>query len=170
MSKTIVVAISQNSSDAFLAAALDTARNCDAHIVAVHIVDLTPCFKGMGDHLDYGLIAGAMEEGGRETLARAMRILECNRHGAQARMVTSPMSGSTIGRQIAAVCDAAGAERVLLGIRKSGWWRFMNEDVAATVQRQTSTPVQIVVTSRSAPAVHRSLRHSHKHPQSGWVR
>ncbi|QGZ59686.1 universal stress protein [Paraburkholderia acidiphila] len=169
MSRTIVVAISQNSTDAFLASALDTARRCDAHILAVHIVDLTPCLTGMGEHLDYGMIAGAMEESGRETLARAMRILEGNQRGAQARMLTSPLSGSTIGRQIAAVCDAAGAERVLLGVRKPGWWRFMNEDVAATVQRQTSTSVQIVVNTRCAPGLHRALQ-SHRHQRSGWVR
>ncbi|CAD6517617.1 hypothetical protein LMG27952_00874 [Paraburkholderia hiiakae] len=157
MSKTIVVAINQNPTDAFLATALDTARNCDAHIVAVHIVDLTPCFTGMGD-FDYGLIVCAMEEGGRTTLARAMKILEGNRRGAEARLLTSPLSGSTIGGQIAAVCDAAGAVRVLLGKRKRGWWRFLNEDIAASVQRHTSTPVQIIGKTRSAPAVQRPLR------------
>ncbi|WP_028217272.1 universal stress protein [Paraburkholderia oxyphila] len=155
MSNIIVVAISPNPTDAFLASALDVARHCDARIVAVHIVDLMPCF--LGADFDYGLIVGAMEEGGQTTLADAMRILESNGRGVEAQLLTSSLSGSTLGRQIAEVCEARGAARVLLGKRKASWWRFMNEDVAASVRQHTSTPVHIIGKARSAPTSQRPL-------------
>ncbi|WP_175920789.1 universal stress protein [Burkholderia latens] len=143
MSKTIVVAINHTFTDAFLAAALATARERDARIDVVHVVDLTHCYAGVGD-CNYGLVVGAMLAYGRAALDRAMTTLNLNARGADAHLLTLPVSGSRIGRQIAAVCDATNAERVLLGARKHAWWRVVSEDVATTLRKATRTPIQIV--------------------------
>lgn len=143
MSKTIVVAIDHNFTDAFLASALETARHCDARIAAVHVVDLTHCYAGVGD-CNYGLVVGAMLAYGRAALARAMTTLNRNERGADAHLLTLPVSGSRIGRQIASVCDATNAERVLLGARKHAWWHIVSEDVATSLRKATCTTIQIV--------------------------
>jgi hypothetical protein len=108
MSKIIVVAINQNFSDSFISYALETARHCDARIVAVHVVDLTTCYAGWGDS-NYGLVVDVMQAYGRATLARAMATLGANERGAEARLLTLPVSGSRLGREIATVCEASGA-------------------------------------------------------------
>jgi K+-sensing histidine kinase KdpD len=81
---------------------------------------------------------------GRAALARAMTTLNDNERGAEAHLLALPVCGSLIGRQIASVCDASNAERVLLGARKRAWWRLVTEDVAVSLRKATRTPVQIV--------------------------
>ncbi len=160
MSKTIVVAINHNFTDAFLAAALETARERDARIAAVHVIDLTHCYAGVGD-CNYGLVVGAMLAYGRAALDRAMTTLDRNARGADAHLLTLPVSGSRIGRQIASVCTATNAERVLLGARKHAWWRVVSEDVATTLRRATSTPIQIV---DERPATQKTAHLADAHP------
>lgn len=151
MSKTIVVAINHGFTDAFLASALETARHCDARIVAVHVVDLTHCYAGPGDST-YGLVVGAMLAHGRDVLARAMTTLNDNPRGADAHLLTLPVSGSLIGHQIASVCAASNAERVVIGARKRAWWRIASEDVAGSLRNATHTPVHIVDTRDREPS------------------
>ncbi|MBR8302435.1 universal stress protein [Burkholderia dolosa] len=160
MSKTVVVAINHNFTDSFLASALETARHCDARIAAVHVVDLTHCYAGLGDS-NYGLVVGAMLAYGRAALARAMTTLNDNPRGADAHLLTLPVRGSHIGREIASVCDASNAELVLLGARKRVWWQVIGEDVAATLRKATRTPVQIV---RAAPGCQTTPQTSNAHP------
>jgi nucleotide-binding universal stress UspA family protein len=139
----ILVALSANCSDAVLASAIEMSRKHDARILVVHAVDLAPCM--VGEH-DYGLqlVIEAMESHGREIVARAMRVL--NEHGcpAESRLFTLPVSGATVGGAIASVADTAGADLILLGARKPGWWRWLSEDVASVVRRHTEAPIQTV--------------------------
>jgi hypothetical protein len=58
-------------------------------------------------------------------------------------MITLPMSGWTIGSAIASLAEASGADLIVLGERKSGWLRWLSEDVAADVRHRTGTPIQI---------------------------
>jgi nucleotide-binding universal stress UspA family protein len=139
----ILVAVSANSTDTVLESAVEIARKYDARIVALHVVDPTPCFLGPYDS-DFGLIVEAMEGHGRDTVKRITKLLDQHAHPVETRMVTLPMSGSTIGCAIADVAEESGADLILLGERQSGFWRYVREDVAANVRRHSGTPIQIV--------------------------
>lgn len=139
----ILVAASAKSTDTVLASAVEIARKYDARIVALHVVDPTPCFLGPYDS-DFGLIVEAMEEHGRKMVMRMTNVLDEYAHPAETRMVTLPMSGLTIGSAIADVAKDSGADLILLGDRQSDFWRCVREDVAAEVRLQSGTPIQIV--------------------------
>ncbi|SDG23502.1 universal stress protein [Paraburkholderia phenazinium] len=139
----ILVAVSANSPDSVLASAIELAQKYDARVFALHVVDPTPGYAGPADY-NFGLIVEAMEAHGREIVTRVTNVLDDHARSAETRMVTLPMSGFTIGYAIAAFAEESGADLILLGQRKSGWWRWLNEDVATDVRRRTGTPIQIV--------------------------
>jgi nucleotide-binding universal stress UspA family protein len=139
----ILVAVSANSADTVLASAVEIARKNDARIVALHVVDPTPCFLGPYDS-DFGLIVEAMEEHGRKRVMRMTSVLDEHAHPAETRMVTLPMSGLTIGCAIADVAKESDADLIILGDRQSGFWRCVREDVAAAVRVHSGTPIQII--------------------------
>lgn len=151
----ILVAVNARSSDTVLASAIELARKYDARLVALHIVDPTPCLIGPVDY-DLGLIVEAMEAHGRELVARVATVLDDPACPADTRMVTLPMSGSTIGRVIADVASESGADLILLGERKPAWWRWLNEDVAAEVRRHSTTPIRTVSGKVTGAPAHRA--------------
>jgi nucleotide-binding universal stress UspA family protein len=139
----ILVAVSASSPDSVLASAIDVARKYDARIVALHVVDPTPCVVGSVDY-DFGAVIEAMEAHGREIVTHVKNVLDDHARPAETRMVMLPITGSTIGRVIASCAEESGCDLILLGERESGWWRWLSEDVAADVRRGTGTPIQIV--------------------------
>jgi nucleotide-binding universal stress UspA family protein len=148
----ILVAVHANSPDTVLASAIETAQKYDAQIVALHIVDVTPCYIGAAD-CNFGLIVEAMETHGREVVTQVRNTLDVFAGNPfEVRMVT--IVGMTVGRAIADVADETGADLILLGERNSAWWRWMDEDVASEVMRCSTRPTQIV-SDRSAVSLAR---------------
>lgn len=145
----ILVAVSANSADTLLASAIETARKYNARIVALHVVDPTPCYLDPAD-CNLGLIVEAMEAHGRKVVAQVKNVLDVGGHTAEVRMVTLPISGMTVGGAIATVADETGADLILLGKRGSRRWRWLSEDVAAEMMRCSSRPTQIAA---NGPAV-----------------
>jgi nucleotide-binding universal stress UspA family protein len=151
----ILVAVDAGSTDTVLASAIEAARKYDARILVLHVVDPTPCLVGPVDY-DLGLIVEAMEAHGRELVTHVTNVLDEHACAAETRMVTLPMSGSTIGRVIATIASESDADLILLGERKSAWWRWLNEDVASEVRRHTGTPIQIVSGQVTGGPAHRA--------------
>lgn len=144
----ILVAVSASSADSVLASAIEVARKYDARIFALHVVDPTPCLVGPDDG-NFGLVMDAMEEHGRNIVARVTSVLDDHACHAEIRMVTLPMSGWKIGSAVASFAEASGADLIILGERKSGWSHWLSEDVAADVRRRTGTPIQIAARRRA---------------------
>jgi nucleotide-binding universal stress UspA family protein len=139
----ILVAVSASSVDAVLESAIEIAQKYDARIFALHVVDPTPCWMGPLDY-DFGIIVQALEAHGREIVTRMADVLDDHSYPAETRMVTLPISGQSVGQAIASAADTSGADLILLGERKSGWWRWLSEDVASEVRRHTNTPIQTI--------------------------
>jgi nucleotide-binding universal stress UspA family protein len=139
----ILVAVSASSVDTVLESAIDIAKKYDSRIFALHVVDPTPCVMGPCDY-DFGLVLEAMEAHGREIVTQTTDVLNDHSRPAETRMVTLPISGSSVGRAIASAANTSGVDLILLGERKPGWWRWLSEDVASEVRRHTNTPIQIV--------------------------
>ncbi|WP_322013044.1 universal stress protein [Paraburkholderia sp. J12] len=151
----ILVAVGASQDNAVLASAIETARKYDAQLYALHVVDPTPCFLGPADS-DYGLIVEAMEAHGREIAARVSRKLDEEALGGETHLVTMPLTGSMIGREIAAFAAEKSVDLIVLGKRRPGWWRWLDEDVAAAVRRHTEAPVQIASGQRELASAHRA--------------
>lgn len=151
----ILVAVSTSQDDSLLASAIETARKYDARLYALHVVDPTPCILGPADS-DYGLIVEAMQAHGRDIVARVSQTLYEQPLRAEVHMLTRPFAGSTVGQQIAAFGEAQGVDLILLGKRKAGWWRWLSEDVAASVRRHAEIPVQIASGTHAAGSLYRA--------------
>ena len=151
----ILVAVSASSTDTVLASAIEAARKYDAHLVALHVVDPTPCYLGAPD-CNYGLIVEAMTEHGRKVATRVRNVLDDQACTAEVRLVTLPASGMTIGRAIAIVADETGADLILLGERSSSPWRWLSEDVASEVVRCSGTPIQVAAERINPRSAHRA--------------
>jgi nucleotide-binding universal stress UspA family protein len=156
----ILVAVSASSADTVLTSAIEAARKYDAHIVALHVVDPTPCYLGAAD-CNFGLIVEAMTDHGRKVATHVRNVLDNQARTAEVRMVTLSMSGMTIGRAIALVADETGADLILLGERSSSPWRWLSEDVASEVVRCSGTPIQV--------AAERIKPRSAHHAGSPWT-
>ena len=151
----ILVAVSASSTDTVLASAIEAARKYDAHLVALHVVDPTPCYLGAPD-CNYGLIVEAMTEHGRKVATHVRNVLDNQARTVEVRMVTLPASGMTIGRAIAIVADETGADLILLGERSSSPWRWLSEDVASEVVRCSGTPIQVAAERINPRSAHRA--------------
>ena len=151
----ILVAVSASSADTVLTSAIEAARKYDAHIVALHVVDPTPCYLAAAD-CNYGLIVEAMTEHGRKVATHVRHVLDNQACTAEVRMVTLPASGMTIGRAIAIVADETGADLILLGERSSSPWRWLSEDVASEVVRCSGTPIQVAAERINPRSAHRA--------------
>lgn len=158
MSTSIVVGISENSTMSIFSKALDIARSRDARIIVVHVFDCPiPC-RARLDYCNWESMIAAERARGRMTLERALARFDNGVPAVEGRMLMRGATGSTVGRDIASICEASDAGLVILGSRRQGWWRFLDEDVARNVRRHTSTPVQIVDVAfdDARPREHRS--------------
>ena len=139
----ILVAVSASSVDAVLESAIDIAKQYDARVFALHVVDPAPCWMGPMDY-DFALAVQLLETHGREIVAQAASVLDDHSCPGETRMVTLPIAGQTLGQAIAYAAETSGADLILLGERKSAWWRLLSQDVASEVRRHTNTPVHLV--------------------------
>lgn len=163
MFKKILVAVSASSVDTVLGSAIEIARKYDARIFALHVVDPARCMTGIIDY-DFGLVVQALEEHGQEIVTRVTDALDAHSLPAETRTVTLPITGSSVGRAIASAADASGADLILLGERSSGWWRWLNEDVASEIRRHTSTPIHTVSDRVNVGSTRRAATRGSKAP------
>ncbi|RFU46466.1 universal stress protein [Paraburkholderia sp. DHOC27] len=143
MFSRILVAVSAGSINTVLGSAVEIARKHDASILALHVVDSSPCLMWPIEY-DVGLVVEAMEANGRHMVSRMANVLDSHAQLAETRMVTLPLSGCSVGRAIAAAADSSDVDLILLGERNANWWNFFSENVAAQVRRHTDTPIQVV--------------------------
>jgi nucleotide-binding universal stress UspA family protein len=155
----ILVAVSARSADTVLASAIEIAQKYDAQVVALHVVDPTPCYLGAAD-CNSGLIVDAMEAHGRKFVTQIWNQLDGRVRVAEVRMVTLPMSGMTMGGAIAAVADETGADMILLGARGSFLRHWLTEDVASEVMRCSGKPTQIAADSAAVRSTGRGAKRS----------
>jgi nucleotide-binding universal stress UspA family protein len=140
--KHVLVAVSASSRDAVLASAIEVAREYDARVCALHVVDLRPCFIASIEY-DFGLIVEALQAQGREIIAQSARVLNEAACSADTRLVALPNPGVMVGPTIAAVAKETGTDLIVLGKRKAGWGRWLSENVSSEVRRHTSVPILV---------------------------
>jgi nucleotide-binding universal stress UspA family protein len=142
MFKHVLVAVNAISGCSPLASAIDVVLEYNARISALHVVDPTPCFVSASEY-DISMIVETLQAQGRDIVAQCARLLGEAGCCGDARMITLPMAGFTVGRTIAAVADDASADLIVLGQGESAWSRCLRENVTSEVRRHTSAPLQI---------------------------
>jgi nucleotide-binding universal stress UspA family protein len=100
---------------------------------------------------DLGLVLTAIEEQAQAIVARAQAILNDYGGAYEARMIRLPTAGVTAGEAIAAYVAQSEADLVLLGRRKTVWWKYFDEDIAAVILRQCDVVVQIAPVATGNP-------------------
>ena len=144
MFSKILVPVSARSIETLLPLAIETARKHNAGIIALHVMDNAVRYLATPIDCDLGLVFAALEEHAQAIAARAQTILNAYAGDGEARIVRVPAAGVTVGEAIVAYVAQSEADLVLLGRRKTAWWKVFDEDIAAVILRQCDVAVQIV--------------------------
>ncbi|QGZ65126.1 universal stress protein [Paraburkholderia acidisoli] len=168
MISKILVALSDHSAPILLPAAIDLARQHQARVIALHVVDPSPCF-GAAEHYDGGVVFEALEAQGRRTARHIADVLAAAACEAHTHMILLPLSGLTTGGAIGALAEEHGADLILLGARKTRWPWWLREDVAKDVRRATRTPLRFVPDAGAEGGARRPSRTANARKLGGYA-
>lgn len=153
MFKQILIAVSGDSDRTALSTAIKLAREHQASITVVHVVNWMVYVPG-AEFLDCGMLLEHAEEQGRAVLAHASKWLKDAGCDAETYLVTKGNWDGSIGRTIADFARDRSVDLIVLGRRPTGWWHWTEENVSSQVERYASVPVLIASDGkiRRAPA------------------
>jgi nucleotide-binding universal stress UspA family protein len=151
MFKHILVAVSSDMDRAGLSTAFKLAREHQASVTVMHVVNWMACIAG-GEFLDGGMMLEYAQEQGSLVVANASQWLKDAGCDAQTYLVTKGNWDGSIGKTIADFARERRADLIVLGRRPTGWWHWTQENVSFQVQRHASVPVLIAPDGK----VHRS--------------
>ena len=156
MIKHILVAVGHDANCAELQSAIKLARENDAHISVVHVVDWMPRFI-LAETQDFGALINCLEAQGREVVAEVTQKLNESGCRGEAHMITLSVQEFTVGKAIASYARKVNADLIVLGQAKSGWWRWFQEDISSEVRQHAVTPLHLIAsnTKRAARSIWR---------------
>ncbi|RDS81134.1 universal stress protein [Dyella monticola] len=136
MVKHILVGVSHDADCAALRFAIGQAREHNAYISVLHVVDWMPQMI-VAECQDFGPMLACLQEHGREIVGNVSRKLEDSGCRGEAKMITLSVKDFTVGKAIATFARDIGADLIVLGKAKSAWWRWFGGNVYAEVQRHS---------------------------------
>jgi nucleotide-binding universal stress UspA family protein len=142
MVKHILVAVSNDANCAALRSAIKLARENDARISVIHVVDWMPRFV-VAESQDIGAILNCLEAQGREIVAEVEQKLDESGCRGDVHMVTLSTQDFTVGKAIANFARKVDADMIVIGKAKSSWWRWFNEDISVEVRKPIATALYI---------------------------
>lgn len=142
MVKHILVAVSNDANCAALRSAIKLARENDARISVIHVVDWMPRFV-VAESQDIGAILNCLEAQGREIVAEVEQKLDESGCRGDVHMVTLSTQDFTVGKAIANFARKVDADMIVIGKAKSSWWRWFNEDISVEVRKHIATALYI---------------------------
>ncbi|SAL12362.1 UspA domain-containing protein [Caballeronia peredens] len=154
MYQHILVAVGPSFSEAALSTAIERARDSNARLTVLHVIDSSPWWAGwQADSLcDTPEIVNQFAL----TIRRnCEKILQSADMTAQWRTRTLPGSGRSIGRVIAGEADRLDCDLVVLGAGKSVFFDIGLNHVRNVVCRHTDREV-LIASERSAMSAHAS--------------
>jgi nucleotide-binding universal stress UspA family protein len=156
MFKQILVAIRGDSDRTALSMAIKLAREHQAAITVVHVVNWMVYVPGV-EFLDCGMMLEHAQEQGRTVLVCASRWLKEAGCEAETYLVTKGNWDGSIGKTIADFARDRRADLIVLGRRPAGWWHWTEENVSSQVEHHASVPVLIASDGKN----HRSPMATH---------
>ncbi|MCX4159675.1 MULTISPECIES: universal stress protein [Paraburkholderia] len=143
MRKRILVAVGTSLSDTGLLTGIELARECGAHLSALHVINMIPLLATVAGY-DLGIAAScSIEDQGRAVANRSARLMKDAGIAGETLTITLPTSAVTVGRAISDAARDLNADLIVLGTGKVKGWRFWKESMSDAVTRHAGVSVLI---------------------------
>lgn len=152
MYKHILVAVGASLSESALTTAIARARDCNARLTAIHVVDQTPWWAVATAESSAASTFDVIDDHARAVTRYTARMIERAGIDGTARSVTLPLSGASVGDVIARTANEIGADLIVLGGETDTGWRFGEARLHDTVFGKTTCDV-LIATHAPEPAV-----------------
>ncbi|WP_250510834.1 universal stress protein [Caballeronia sp. GACF4] len=143
MYKHILVAVSTSLSESALTTAISRARDCNARLTALHVVDQTPWWAVVTAECNFAETAAVIDDHARAVTRYSARMIERAGIDGVARSITLPPHGVSIGEAIADVASEIGADLIVLGGEAETGWRFGEARMRDVICTHTACDVLI---------------------------
>ena len=114
MYKHILVAVGTSLSESALNTAIRRARECDARLTALHVVDQTPWWAVVTADSSWKETLAVIDDQARTVTRHCMRLIESAGIDGTARSIKLPLDAS-LGETIAKASIQLGADLIVLG-------------------------------------------------------
>ncbi|SAK55936.1 Universal stress protein A [Caballeronia glebae] len=142
MQQHILVAVGPDGSHAALALGIARAREFNARLTALHVVDRAPFWAISSAQYDFGAALAHVDELAREVEKRTLQAIRASSINGACVTIDLP-GGTTLARVIAQAAREFDADLILTGRTKATHWRFWEERVADAVSRYSNRRVLI---------------------------
>lgn len=142
MQKHILVAVGPEFSHAALTLGIARARECNARLTALHVVDRMPFWAVSSVPYDCGAALQYLEEQARQVEKRTLQAIRASSVDGACVTMDLP-NGMTLARVIAQAAREFDADLIVVGRRKAANWRFWEERVSDAVSRHSNRRVLI---------------------------
>ena len=143
MCKHILVAVGPSCSDTALATGIARARECNARLTAIHVIDSAPWWAGGNVDCYGGDALPLAEQLARVIQRRSETLIEDSGIEGAWQTVTLRRDGMSIGRVIAQAANRFDADLIVLGPRKHTFFGLGANHVRNAVSRHTACEVLI---------------------------
>lgn len=142
MQKHILVAVGSSFSHAALSLGIARAREHNARLTALHVVDRMPFWAISSVQYDCGAALAFIEEHARDVEKRTLQAIRASSVNGVCVTMDLP-NGMTLARTIAQAAREFDADLIVIGRTKVMGWRFWEERVADAVSRHSNRRVLI---------------------------
>jgi universal stress protein A len=123
MYKHILVAVGTSLSESALNTAIIRARECNARLTALHVVDQTPWWAVVTADCNTAETLAVIDDHARSVTRHCTRLIERASIDGTARSIRLPLD-STLGEAIANAAIDLGADLIVLGGEADVAWRY----------------------------------------------
>lgn len=149
MYKHILVAVGTSLSESALDTAIKRARECNARLTALHVVDQTPWWAVVTADSNWTETLAVIDDQARTVTRHCMRLIERAGIDGTARSVKLPVDGS-LGETIAKASIQLGADLIVLGGEAEAEWRHGEQRLRDVVCAQVKC--NVLIASHAAAA------------------
>ncbi|BAO87953.1 universal stress protein [Caballeronia cordobensis] len=142
MQKHILVAVGPGLSHAALTLGIARAREFNARLTALHIVDRMPFWAVSSAQYDLGAALAHVDRLAREVERHTLQTMRASDVDGVCVTMDLPMR-TTLGRVIAQAAREFDADLIVIGRAKGAHWRFWEERVSDAVSRHSNRRVLI---------------------------
>ncbi|SAL01114.1 universal stress protein [Caballeronia ptereochthonis] len=142
MYKHILVAVGPGFSESALNIAISRARECNARLTALHVVDQTPWWAVVTADCNCAQTLAVIDDHARAVTRYSARLIERAGIDGTVRSIELPLNAS-VGETIAKVSMELGADLIVLGGEADAGWRHGGQRLRDVVCARTKCDVLI---------------------------
>lgn len=143
MYKHILVAVGPRFSEGALSVGAARARECNARLTVLHVIDTAPAWAGSNPDFLCGDALNIAEEVANVIRRRSEKLMESAGVNGAWQTRNLPVDGMSVGRVIANAANSLDADLVVLGARKHACFGIGAHRVRNAVCRNTQREVLV---------------------------